>query len=288
MARGKLGWLLVGSLLWLAGTGTARADDDATLRWNPRWTRFTTAQYAFTGALAGGLFASTQWLEPASGAKWQSDILLDRDARALLGAEGEQSRRFASGVSDYFALGLALYPFVVDSLLVAGFAHGSYDVAYQTAMISLQSVMLTGLVTTLTKDLVGRARPDAGDCENGDELACGTQNQSFMSGHTSGAFTAAGLICAHHQNLALYGSGAADVAACGLSLGLASTVGVLRIVAGRHHLSDVLTGAAVGLASGYLLPNIVNYDFGVSRESHGTLAPIAGPGELGLNYTLRW
>jgi membrane-associated phospholipid phosphatase len=287
--RTKLVYLVLGPLLWLSATNTALADDEtATLRWNPRFTRFTTAQYMLTGVMAGGLLATDQLLNASAEPRWRGDIMLDGQARSLLGAGSEADRRFASNLSDYMALGLVLYPFVIDSALVAAGVHGSYDAAYQMAMISVQAVLITKLVTGLTKDLVGRARPDAGRCEAGDELACGTETESFISGHTSGAFAGAGLICAHHQNLPLYGDNAAGAVACGLGLGMATTVGALRLVAGRHHMSDVLAGAAVGLAAGYLLPNLINYDFGESNQSDGVLVPIAGDGTLGVSYTRSW
>ena len=275
---------------WLGASSTAAADDEPTLRWNPRWTRVSTAQYLLTGAMAGGLLATDQLLQPSDHARWNSEVFLDSQARSLFGAGSERGRAFASGVSDYLTLGLVLYPFAIDTLLVAGIVHDSYDVALQMAVISLQAMLLTKLITGLTKDLVGRARPDSGGCETGSELACATSNESFISGHTSGAFAAAGLICAHHQNLSLYGSETAGAIACGTSLGLATGVGTLRMVAGRHHLSDVMAGAIVGLAAGYLLPNITNYDFGDSKEPGGTLMPIAdsSSGTLGVGYVRSW
>ena len=190
-------------------------------------------------------------------------------------------------VSDWLLRGLLLYPFVIDSLLVAGVVHGSPDVAFQMSMISLQAVLITHLVTNLTKHLFGRSRPDSDRCAEGDTLACGEQNMSFMSGHTSIAFVGAGLICAHHQNLPLYGDGAAGMATCGLALAAAGTVGTLRVVADRHHLSDVLAGAAVGLTAGYLLPNLINYDFGWTRKLSkmgGSVYPIISRHSLGVGY----
>lgn len=271
-----------------ARPSVAAADDESGLRWNPRHHRFSTAQYMLTGAMGAGLLATDQLLQPASSARWRSDILLDAQARSLLQADSPSGRRNASQVSDYLAFGLVLYPFAIDSLLVGGILHQNYDVAYQMALISLQGLFLAKLVTGLTKDLVGRARPDVNGCELGEELACGSQNESFISGHTSGAFAGAGLICAHHQNLPLYGSGFASAAACGLSLGAATAVGTLRLVAGRHHLSDVLAGAVVGLSAGYLLPNLINYDFGASLESEGSFLPIADPTTLGFAYVREW
>jgi membrane-associated phospholipid phosphatase len=275
-------------VLWLS-TASRAAADEPTLRWNPRFTRFTTTQYMLTGVMAGGLLATDQLLHASSSPRWRGGILLDGQASSLLGASSERGRRSASEVSDYLAFGLMFYPFVMDSALVAAGIHGNYDVAFQMAMISAQGVLLTKLVTGLTKDLVGRARPDAEGCESGDELACGSSNESFISGHTSGAFAGAGLICAHHQNLPLYGDNALGAVACGLSLGTATAVGALRLVAGRHHMTDVLAGAAVGLAAGYLLPNLLNYDFGESKsESDAVLMPIAGDGTLGVSYMRSW
>jgi membrane-associated phospholipid phosphatase len=232
-----------------------------------------------TGVLASGaIFPSS------SDVHWRGDILLDRGARSLFAASTESGRRAASTVSDYMALGLVMYPFAVDALLAAGAVHGNYDVAFQMALIGVQTMMITNLVTSLTKSLVGRARPDLGNCRAGTEMACATENESFISGHTSAAFAGAGLMCANQQNLRLYGSGVAGAIACGAALGAAATVGTLRMVADRHHLSDVLAGAAVGLAAGYLLPNLTNFDFGRNGRSHGTLAPLAGKDTVGLQY----
>jgi membrane-associated phospholipid phosphatase len=272
------------------GTTCAAAADDGEvgLRWNPRWTRFTATQYVLTTAMGGGLFASNELLHGSARARWQSDVLLDRQARSLFAAKSERGRELASTISDHMRTALVLYPFVMDALLVAGIVHGSPDVALQVAAISLQGMLLAKLVTALSKELAGRARPDAGECQTGSELACGKQNESFISGHTSGAFAGAGLICAHHEHLRLYGSQLAGMIACGTSLGLATTVGTLRMVASRHHLSDVLAGAVVGFASGYLLPNLTNYGFGGSHDDSGTLIPIADVGTLGLAYTKTW
>jgi hypothetical protein len=77
-------------------------------------------------------------------------------------------------------------------------------------------------------------------CQQGSELACNTRNESFISG----AFAGEGLmICAHHEHLKLYGSWLAGTIACGGALGLTATVGTLRMVSDRHHLSVVLARA---------------------------------------------
>jgi membrane-associated phospholipid phosphatase len=272
-------------VLCSAAWSSASADDSGEpASWNPRFTHFTTLQYGLTAVGVGTMLATGAFLPVSNDVHWRGDILLDRGARNFFAAGTESGRRAASNVSDYLAMGLVLYPFAVDAFLGAGVVRGNYDVAFQLALIGAQTMMITNLVTSLTKRLVGRARPDLGLCKVGNELACATENESFISGHTSAAFAAAGLMCATQQNLQLYGSAVAGAIACGAALGAATTVGTLRMVADRHHMSDVLAGAAVGLAAGYLLPNLTNFDFGRNGRSHGTLVPLAGAGNAGLQY----
>jgi membrane-associated phospholipid phosphatase len=263
--------------------GHASADDDGgSTRWSPRFNRFTAWQYGLTLVGTGAMLSSGTLIPASDEVHWRGDVLLDRGARNLFAASTASGRRTANSISDYLMRGLVLYPFVIDGLLVAGLGHENYEVTYQLTLIGLQTMVLTNLVTTLTKRLVLRARPDIDGCTTGHELACSSENESFLSGHTAAAFAAGGLICANQQNLRLYGSDVAGAVACGLALGTATAVGTLRMVADRHHLSDVLAGAALGLATGYLLPNLTNFDFGARGRSHGRLSPMASETSLGL------
>ncbi|HEV8549343.1 MAG TPA: phosphatase PAP2 family protein, partial [Polyangiaceae bacterium] len=120
-------------------------------------------------------------------------------------------------------------------------------------------------------------------------------NSSFMSGHTTIAFTGAGLICAHHQHLPLYGGGAPDLLACIAALGAATTAGAMRVAADKHYATDVLLGMGVGLFAGYGLPNLLHYGAGngqprsllptfksASAGIDAVLAPAVGPSGGGL------
>lgn len=89
------------------------------------------------------------------------------------------------------------------------------------------------LITHQFKVGVGRLRPD------------GSDNKSFYSGHTSTAFTSAGVVCVIEKDQ------------CGLALGLAATTGYLRIAADKHWLSDVVVGAAAGFLTGQQVPLFV-------------------------------
>ncbi len=274
---------VIAACIALCAANHAAADDGGRLEWSPRFTRFSSAQYGLTLALTGGVLASNAWLSPSGG--WRGDNVLDLQARSMLSAQNSNGRATAGEISDYLMYGLLAYPFVVDTALVAAVGHGNYDVAFQMAMIGVQAVLTAKFVSGLTKGLVGRERPDSDGCISGKELSCGTHNESFVSGHTTSAFVGAGLICAQHQNLALYGDGPWGAITCGASLVAASAVGTLRVVANRHNLTDVVGGAMVGLSAGYLLPNLLNYNFGADRSSHGQIAPYADERTVGVSYS---
>lgn len=86
------------------------------------------------------------------------------------------------------------------------------------------------LVTTGLKELIPSTRPDLSD------------DRSFPSGHSSGAFGAAVSI--------LERRGAAE----GIpALAVASFVAIARVEARKHRWRDVLVGAAIGTGSGLLI-----------------------------------
>lgn len=76
---------------------------------------------------------------------------------------------------------------------------------------------------------VGEARPDTG------------QKNSFPSGHTAQAFTAATFLSREYGNRSIWISVGAYTAA--------STVGIFRMLNNRHWVSDVLVGAGIGIIS---------------------------------------
>lgn len=145
----------------------------------------------------------------------------------------------------------------------------------------LETTALTAGVTNLVKPSVGRLRPDFQDrarryvCSTDapDSVNCdGYRNQplsddpdeveaimldgrrSFFSGHSSNAFSVF-----TYTSLAIGGhyvwgedatprSRAAGIVSQGALMTMASFVAASRLIDGRHHPGDVLSGAAVGLA----------------------------------------
>jgi membrane-associated phospholipid phosphatase len=168
-------------------------------------------------------------------------------------------------------------PLVIDNYIVTLGVHQSADVAGQMLMINLQSLAMTGFLSLLAEHAVARERPFVPYCgadghvrnARGQVLlnSCAgpSDNQSFYSGHSAITATMAGLTCAHHQHLPLYGGGVADLAPCLLMITASTTTGIARLMADKHWASDVVTGWTIGSFSGYVLPSVLHYGFG-----HGT------------------
>ncbi len=116
-----------------------------------------------------------------------------------------------------------------------------------------ESMMISGFLTYLAKGTAKRIRPyvynpsvQMSDKESADA------RMSFFSGHTSAAFTSAVFLST------VYGDYFPDSKytpyVWGTSLLFATGIGVMRVASGEHFPTDVITGALIGSASGYLIP----------------------------------
>jgi membrane-associated phospholipid phosphatase len=121
---------------------------------------------------------------------------------------------------------------------------------------SVSGLGATGLTlgsTFLTKSLVCRPRPytyDPANTHHEDD-----DRASFFSGHTASAAVGSFSVA----TFAWLESGR-DPLVAGIAFGSAgvwtATMGGLRVAAGKHYLSDVLVGGAVGAAAGVGIPLI--------------------------------
>jgi membrane-associated phospholipid phosphatase len=246
---------------WSALTAPERAPD---LEWNPAWPKFRHWEYVLTI----GLLAATPSLGALDGPpvpRWRGGILFDdfADEHFVLGDRDDRAR--VAEVSDYVWYATQAFPLIIDAVLTAGIIRQHYEVALQLALIDVQAMLITGFVSRMLHVFVGRDRPSAARCETEPEYDsfCSSsrgRNAGFYSGHTALAFTGAGLTCAHHTMLPLWGGGAADAAACVGTLLAATSVGVMRQLSNRHYLSDIIIGAGAGFAIGYGLPMLLHFN----------------------------
>ena len=233
------------------------------LKWKSQWRSFDAYDWVLTG-VSGALLLSLTALGPDERNGWRGGILFDEDARDLFRAPTERSRRIAREISDVLLVTSISYPIFVEALLVSAWLRDSPDVAVELTLINIQTLLFTASLQTVANMVASRERPFGRTC--GGELRedttfCDSQNrfQSFFSGHTSQTFTAAALTCTHQANLPLYGEGGIGWVPCFLGFGMAAATGMLRVVGDQHYVTDVLVGAVVGTASGFLLPWLLHY-----------------------------
>ncbi|WP_437734648.1 phosphatase PAP2 family protein [Sorangium sp. So ce1335] len=236
------------------------------LEWDPSWPRFRASEYVATGLFAATAFA-TLAIPPVEG-RWRAVSGFDGAARDALRIRSDRQREMARDASDLL-LTLMTNQLAVDALLVAWWGHGRGSVAWEIAMIDIEALALNAAVNGLVAGLTSRERPYRAACvgpeEEQDRDCRGSKRyRSFFSGHSSTAFTAAGLMCSHHMHLPLYGGGAPDALACAASLGAAAAVATLRVVSDQHFATDALTGAAVGTLTGFGVPWLLHYRGGAA------------------------
>ncbi len=195
----------------------------------------------------GGLLVS---LQIAAGLetpepRWDGMGPLDRVADGMQLATPEARSR-AGLASDITGL-LALAPSFTFS---PAFAYTQDStIGGEVAAINVRSYGITALLVAISKHTFRRSRPGEGR----------SANRSFISGHTAFAFTGAALTCVNHRHLEIFGD-PIDRLACASTTSFAIVTGLLRVLAGRHHLSDVLAGVIAGLFSGWIVPALATYD----------------------------
>ncbi len=162
--------------------------------------------------------------------------------RGVLGAASPVART----ASDVLVFG------VIGGAALAALAPGPAATRLGRGTIVGEAVAAAYAATGWLKVAVARERPvlytddapaAAGDVDN---------RRSFPSSHTAAAFAAATsyLVVATREQLPHRGRNAA------LLFAGAATVGMLRVTAGQHFPTDVLGGAALGAAVGWLIPRL--------------------------------
>ena len=154
-----------------------------------------------------------------------------------------------------------LLPLIVDPLLVSLAGRGDGKTALNLELIGLEAFSYAGLTSFVATRTSVRERPDTTECrrQHPDGIGCPSDTEAFWSGHTSIAAASAGLVCANHRYLPLWGSVAADISACALAATSALLTGGTRLAADRHYATDVLMGMGVGFGFGYAVPVLLHY-----------------------------
>jgi len=123
------------------------------------------------------------------------------------------------------------------------------------ALIYGETMLLTGGVTYALKNIFARPRPFVynDDPRIPSELKrSAVARRSWPSGHSANAFAAAVFFGTAFDQLQPDSDARGWV--WGGCLAAATTTGVLRYLAGRHYPTDILAGALIGAAAGWLVP----------------------------------
>ena len=122
----------------------------------------------------------------------------------------------------------------------------NYNIKY------VQVLGLTSSLVLISKNFIDRYRPYTYDKNLDIEMRKSYDGRnSFFSGHTAVAFSSAVFLAYNVEN-----SDASRVTknlVWAGSMALASSTGILRILAGKHFLTDVIVGAVVGSAIAILI-----------------------------------
>jgi membrane-associated phospholipid phosphatase len=255
------------------------------LRWNDEWPRFRPVEFVLTGEVGPAAIAEYWLAPPQPYPHWTQTNPFDEGIRNALRLRSPQALRASWTTASMVDVALVVGTVGIDSIAVP-FLRGNTDVGVQLGLMDAESFAVSSVVVISLYDTVGRARPSYEDCQrnpNFDADCRVSPTASFPSGHVNEAFTVAGLSCAQHTHLSLYGSRLLDVLACARDVALATTDGVLRIMGDRHYATDVLAGGALGFAWGYGLPMLLHYGRRDGSPSPTwSLAPLAGGGRTGL------
>jgi membrane-associated phospholipid phosphatase len=134
-----------------------------------------------------------------------------------------------------------------------------------------EAMATSSLLVSILKPAVGRHRPDWIA-----DVTARSDDKSFPSGHTTSAFVIATYGALYLHSRVFDGNTspwAAAAAYSGIFLG-ASLVGGERIYHARHHLSDVVAGAAIGSATSYAMFRFQDHRF----RNRGSETPEGGSG----------
>jgi membrane-associated phospholipid phosphatase len=138
-------------------------------------------------------------------------------------------------------------------------------------------------ITDITKSLAGRTRPYLYNTSFTVEERFTLQDESpvastsFISGHTSSVFATAVMVSKLYTDI--YGKGVWSTVIWSSSLTLASLTAYGRVAGGEHFPTDVIGGAIVGSAIGYLIPMLHK-----QKNSRVTLSVL--PSQFYLSYQL--
>ncbi len=265
-------WILIGVRSALAQNGplnppllTPATPENHSL-WRKEWPEFRISEGVAT-ITAGLATVAIVLIGPIDQPRWQGPILFDNAVRDTIRVNDPEARQTYRAVGDWTYRLSPLLP-LIDVFVVSAIGHSDRKLALNLGGMLAEAYSYSGLMSFISTELSARKRPYS-ECHEGGE--CDTQ--SFYSGHSAIAATGAGLMCANHTRIALYGNPALDIGVCVLASANALVTAVTRLNADRHYATDVMAGTAFGFAFGYAVPVLLHYSYGPKGDKTIAFAP---------------
>lgn len=243
-------------------SGVCRADDQPgqlPLRWDPAWTHAGVWDYSLTGVGLATVGIETVLLQNVTvPPRWIGPILFDSAVHNLFRADAAKLYTGVQIASWSIWFTLVGYPLAVD--VPRAWLRYGRQVAWDLFWQDATTLSLSGAADLSLRDSISRLRPGNTDCLNAGGTNClnGPEaSRSFPSGHVSETSTATALICTQHLTMHLYGS-PWDAVTCASAIAADTADGVLRLVGDDHWATDVLAGAALGVAFGWGVPVLMH------------------------------
>jgi membrane-associated phospholipid phosphatase len=243
--------------------------------WHSEWPTFSGAEAAATVAAGVGT-AVLFVLKPPTDPRWEGGILFDDAVRRKLRLRSAHARQQVRDWGDMPYFAAPAIPLIIDPLLVSWLGRGDAKTAFNLEAVGLEAFSYAGLMSYVSTRSSVRERPDSSECRrtHTDPKACGEPDtESFYSGHTTIAAASAGIVCANHRVMPLWGRPWADAGACVLATAGAVASGVSRLASDRHYASDVIVGFGAGFGFGYAVPTLLHY---ARNESNVALSLVPG------------
>lgn len=187
---------------------------------------------------------------------------LDQNIKQII---WDQNPHKTTKIDDY----TGFVPIVAVYALNISGVKGKHNFVDRTLLLGL-SYALAGAVVTPVKHLTNKFRPD------------GSNRLSFPSGHTSQAFASAEFLRMEYKDVSPW-YGVAGYA-------VAAVTGYLRMYNNKHWMSDVVTGAGVGILSVqfvYWVYPKLKQKFSKNKNGTAMVVPYYRDKEAGLLYVVR-
>jgi membrane-associated phospholipid phosphatase len=244
----------------------AATEPEESSLWRKEWPEFRATEGIATIAAGLGTLAIVL-IGPIEQPHWQGPILFDTAVRDTIRVNDPEARKTYRAVGDWTYRFSPLLP-LIDVVVVSAIGHRDKKLTRNLGGMLAEAYSYSGLMSFVSTELSARQRPYS-DCSAGRE--CDTQ--SFYSGHSTIAATGAGLMCANHTRIALYGHPVLDIGACVLASANAMVTAVTRLNADRHYATDVIAGTGLGFAFGYAVPVLLHYSYGPKSDRTIAFAP---------------